>query len=255
MGKIYVVIVTAILAALLLHGCGSEIKSNIDSVEGYEKNETVVPYTLPQFQPVLDRCKLQYSEGAAYYYKKLKTFKAPYFYARDGVLYFTINKTKEMHTMRCELRGKEEWRVSDTNAHLWHAKVRCFVPKKGVDAYNFMQLHGTTETFNYPLIRLLWVRERQGISDHLWAIVIVSEAYNENKKYEWVDLGKRTDDYITADVNVTANIMTLKINGKVIKQYDVSNWQNVLNYYKAGAYIHRPDDHGTAMVAFKELMF
>ncbi len=258
MGKFYVAVLIVTLCSLLcLTGCGGQTEDDggYEPVSSYEENQTVVPYTIPRFQPVLDKCKLQYSEGTVIFYKKLKTFKAPYFYAKEDTLFFVVDKLKSMDKLRCELRAQDEWRTSDTTVHRWHGRLRCFKPEKGVDSYNWMQIHGTMETFNYPLVRLLWVRKRQGIADHIWAIVIISDAYVENKQYEWVDLGARPGDYFDADVNVSSNIMNISVNGKLVKSFDVSNWQDVDNYFKSGVYINRPEDYGEAIVAFKELQF
>ena len=57
-----------------------------------------------------------------------------------------------------------------------------------------MQIHGTQKTHDYPLLRLVWVRQRKGIKDLLWAIRIVSQPYGD-KKYEWLDLGKRPSGF------------------------------------------------------------
>ncbi len=249
--------ISVFLSVLFLTGCGGQTgdESGYEPVASYEENQTVVPYTIPRFRSVLDKCKLQYSEGTVIFYKKLKTFKASYFYAKDDALFFVVDKLKSMDKLRCELRPQDEWQTSDTTVHHWHGRLRCYMPEQGVNSYNWMQIHGTMQTFNYPLVRLLWVRKRQGISDHLWAIVIVSDAYVEPKKYEWVDLGARPGDYFDADVNVSSDIMNISVNGKLVKSFDVSNWRGVDNYFKAGVYINRPEDYGKATVSFKALQF
>jgi hypothetical protein len=202
---------------------------------------------------VLKRCKLQYPNGTAVTYGKFEGFKAPYFYAHDDQVWFSVEKTAQMHKIRSELRENGAWFTSDKDGHFWHARLRCLKPKKGVDSYTWMQIHGTNDTYDFPILRLMWVRNYAGKYDHIWAIIIISDPFMEPKQYEWVDLGKRPGDFFEADVNIIDNTMDIEINGKLLKHRDVGYWQEVGNYFKAGVYVNRAEDHGRAAVVFQKL--
>ncbi len=247
---------------LLFSGCGVTDFYTIDGpddiydrIPAFDPRSDYAPYDLARFRPVLDRCKLQYPTGTAVPYGKLRDVRRPYFFARDDAVWFVVHKSREMEKIRSELREKGDWHTDDVPGHSWHANLRCFKPKKGVDSYTWMQVHGTDDTFDYPILRLMWVRNYEGRYDHLWAIVIVSDAYVEEKVYEWVDLGKRPGGYFDVDVSFLDNRMEVSVAGKTIISRDVSYWERVANYFKAGVYVNRHDDAGSAAVAFQKLQF
>ncbi|RUM68781.1 MAG: hypothetical protein DSZ05_00550 [Sulfurospirillum sp.] len=251
------------LTLIWLTGCGqsgssdTENKDKIyDKVSEYNNTVTTPPYDYQKFRTVLNRSRLQYPDITVVVPSgHFDGYQAPWFYSLNGDLFFSAEKPANLPTIRSELREESIWKTSDTTRHIWSAKLKCFKPQKGINAYTWMQILGTNDSFNYPLIRLMWVRNYHGIYDHLWAIVITSDAYDPNITYDWVDLGERTGDYVSAKVEIADNTMRIFLNDTVIRQYDVTYWQSVDNYFKAGIYINRPKDHGKATVAFHELSF
>ena len=230
-----------------------------DKTPIYDANTALYPADVDKFKEVLKNSKYQYPhDNTEVDYNQFDGYKTEDFYVdKNEDFYFVLNKEHNSTKERNELReGPEprEWYTSDSDGNFWVATVKCFKPKLDLQSYTWMQIHGTNTTFNYPLLRLLWVRNRAGIYDHNWAIVIISNP-DEPKIYEWIDLGKRSDDFFDAAVYVQNNLMELKINNKVIKTYNVSYWETVENYYKAGIYINLFSDGGEGVVAFRELQF
>jgi len=255
--------ILSFLLIFFVYGCGqtgeqpvATLNETGDTLPRYNAEKSTPPYDDLQFRSVLRHSKLQYPGSQAIVnYGKFNGYKAPWFYSEKGILYFSIDKTKDISTMRSELRDRTVWKTSSATPRIWSATLKCFKPQKGVNSYTWMQIHGTSDTYNYPLLRLMWVRDYHGISNHLWAIRIVSDAYSGSRKYDWIDLGKNPDGYFDANVRVANNRLTLSVNGTKILRYDVEYWQGVANFFKAGVYINRHDDFGKATVAFKSLMF
>lgn len=112
----------------------------------------------------------------------------------------------------------------------------------------------STPPYNYPILRLLWARLRDGIYDHLWAVIIVSDP-SQDRIYDWIDMGARPKGFFDAEVHIKDNLMTIMINRKVITTRNVTYWEDVSNYYKAGVYINRYGDGGEVSVLFEQLHF
>jgi len=230
-----------------------------DETPVYDESTSLYPADFDKFKGILKNSKYQYPHDTlTVSYDQYDGYKTENFYVdKNENLYFILTKEHDTPKRRNELReGPEsrEWHTSDADGNFWVSNIRCFKPKPGLQSYTWMQIHGTSNTFNYPLLRLLWVRNRGGIYDHNWAIVIISNP-DEPKIYEWIDLGKRPDTFFDAAVYVQNNLMEIKINNKVIKTYNVSYWETVENYYKAGIYINLFKDGGEGVVAFRELQF
>ena len=237
-----------------------------DTIPLYDKNNSFAPYEFDKFKAVLDQTKLQiYTDqggtpdsnnttvkSGEFEGKKFKEFYAD----KQGNLHFTISKDKDTYKVRSELKEDPvTWSTADTEGHYWVATLKCLKPKPGINSYTWMQIHGTQDTYNYPILRLFWERDRRKtIYDHLWAVIIVSDP-DTPKIYEYVDLGARPNDYFTAEVHIKNNIMDIIINRQVKRSINVTYWQDVQNYYKAGVYINRYGDGGTVSAIFKELHF
>lgn len=267
---IYKILIFSILTLLVL-GCDRRKPPedtftqiiNDDSVYDktpiYNEGTSYCPDDIPKFQDVLDHSKYQYPDNnTTVDYNDFNGYKTKNFYVNeDNDFYFVLSKVKDSTKVRNELREgpqSREWQTSDSNEHSWVTKVRCFKPKVGITSYTWMQIHGTNDTFDYPILRLLWVRSRNGIYDHIWSIVIISNP-GDAKIYEWTDLGKRPNDFFDAAVYVQNNTMKININNNTIRTYDVSYWKDVSNYFKAGVYLNIFQDGGDAVVAYRELQF
>lgn len=236
-----------------------------DSIPVYDANNSYAPYDYDKFKPVLDKSRLQIYKDKPHTPDTNDTTiepgdfdgkKFPQFYAdAEENLHFTITKKINTYKVRSELKEQlDTWSTADTEGHYWVATLKCLKPKPGVNSYTWMQIHGTNDTYNYPILRLFWERNRQGKYDHLWAVVIISDPNTPNT-YEYTDLGVRPSDYFTAEVHIRNNIMDIIINRTPIRSINVTYWKDVQNYFKAGVYINRYGDGGTVSVIFQELHF
>jgi len=256
------------IVVLFLGGCGNDTHPPqnqdeiYDPIPVYHREEAIAPDSYDKFQDLLEGSKLQYPDGGTVVNAgEFAGYKSNFFYCDTrSYLHFTIDKTASMLKIRSELREINEWQTSDIPAHVWQARVKTPKPKKGVDTYTWMQIHGTNDTYDFPLLRLAWVRDHEGKHDHLWAIVIINtpRKAEENREisntYSWVDLGKRNSDFFTLTVHIGENKMVISLNDKVIVDKDVTYWQEVLNYFKGGVYMNRHDDVGMATVLFDQMM-
>jgi len=270
----------------LLLGCDrrtQNIDPNLDLIYDkipiYTELNTSCPYTFKKFQAVLNQSNYQYSHvETIVHHGEFKNYKSPMLYATEnGDMYFTVSKNIDEVKSRSELRqvyknpiSKEYntsngWKTSDKNGNFWISDVRCFKPKL-LQSYTWMQVHGLAggniilksgellKSYDYPFLRLTWKRYKDGVYDHIWAVVITSYPRNP-KVYEWIDLGPRPDDFFNAEVHVQENILKIIINHIVIYTRDMTYWEEEPNYFKAGVYINRYKDGGTAIVAFRNLRF
>ena len=250
-----------------------------DKVPLYDENKALIPYSFDKFKDILNQANYQYPHAetiarAAEY----DAFKTSTFYAnQDGDFYFTVSKEFNEPKVRSELRqvyiepisgdfnSSNGWKTSNSNGNYWISDVKCFKPN-ALQSYTWMQVHGIdggnvvlkdgtiVKSYNYPFIRLTWNRYQYGIYDHLWAVIIIS--YPRSPKiYEWVDLGSRPDDFINAEVHIQSNILTIIINHVSVYTRDMTYWEDEPNYFKAGVYINRYEDGGTAVVAYRNIRF
>ncbi len=250
-----------------------------DKAPIYDDNNSLPPYSSAKFKSVLNQANYQFPHSvtvarlAAY-----GDFKTNAFYLDDkGDLYFSLQKDYQQVKERSEIRqvcinpktGKYDtdsgWKTSDKNGNFWISEIRCFKPYE-TQSYTWMQVHGidgaditlndgtTVKSFNYPIIRLTWERYRDGVYDHNWAIIITSYPRTP-KTYEWIDLGPRPDNFFKAEVHFQNNILKVIIDEVVMASYDVTYWEEELNYFKAGIYINRFDDGGRAVIAYRKLRF
>jgi hypothetical protein len=254
----------ALSITILFAGCNlrkppTELDPDLvyDTIPLYDANKSSAPYDFPKFQAVLDGSKLQigYDETVVDY-GDFDGKKFPQFYAdSDENLHFVISKEAEKQKVRSELHeGPNSWSTADTEGHFWVATLKCLKPKPGITSYTWMQIHGTNDTYNYPLLRLFWVRQRESIYDHIWAIIMVSDPDSE-KIYEYRDLGERPKDFFTAEVHIKNNIMDILINRQLKTTVNVGYWEDVQNYFKAGVYIDRTLDGGAVSAIFSDLHF
>ncbi|MEA1920867.1 MAG: polysaccharide lyase family 7 protein [Campylobacterota bacterium] len=259
-------LVTGLIAIFFFNGCDfhqppEEIDLDLvyDDIPMYDESNSSIPYEHEKFSDVIERSKLQlYTDGTTVDYGSLNNFKSPEFYVdNEENLHFVISKELDTLKVRSELReGPEviEWSSADSQGHFWVATLKCLKPDIGVDSFTWMQIHGTHETYNYPVLRLFWERSRAGKYDHLWAITIVSDPHTNNI-YEYTDLGPRPADFFSAEVHIQNNIMDILINRKLIKTYNLTYWEEVKNYFKAGVYINRFGDGGEVSAIFQSLDF
>jgi hypothetical protein len=255
---------------LWLGGCGNDKHPPVDRddvydpIPVYNEAEATPPYVYEKFQHMLRDAKLQYPQSETVVQAdEFEGYQSAFFYCdKSEQLHFTVNKQQALPKMRSELRMLEEWQTSETPGHHWQATLKTPKPEKGITSYTWMQIHGTNDTYDFPLLRLAWVRDREGKYDHLWAIIITnaphpSEAESQPEEavntYNWVDLGERPQELFDLDVTIEANRMSISLNDHLMVWKDVSYWQDVLNYFKGGVYVNRHDDAGGATVIFDRI--
>ncbi|MGJ8654623.1 MAG: polysaccharide lyase family 7 protein [Opitutaceae bacterium] len=207
------------------------------------------PYDLPVFQAVLDDSKLQAPEsGTLAKQGKLPGFSHDCFYLNDaGQMVFVTDHS----SIRSELRQMEEWVTGSSTPKEMEGRVQLDAPTANMsDNYTFMQIHDSLKVPNAPLIRLEWRRDYRGEYDHIWATIRTEIT---PKKYLKVDLGPRPDRAFNAKISVVNNQLSVSIDNQTpIKAHDVSHWDGLSSYFKAGAYSR---DSGTVRVAFEALTY
>ncbi len=213
--------------------------------------EYIPPYDVARFRPVLDASKLQApTSSTACPQGEFDGFADWFFYLYVGNdTYMTFKMSGD--SCRSELRQMEEWKTSTTSWRKMIGDVRVFYPTDdSLNQFTWMQIHDSSVEVNLPLIRLVWLRSRGDILDHLWAYVRKSVT---EPIYDVVDLGPRPDGFFHAEVKVLNNKLRVLIDYVAkIENMDVSYWQDLNNYFKAGVYLQ---DDGTAKVQFKNLNY
>lgn len=261
--------IVSMVLFLILAGCGNDTHPPQDQDEIYDptpvyhSEEATAPYDYDKFRAILESSKLQYPEGKAVRNAgEFAGYQSEFFYCDTlSHLHFTVEKTKSMLKIRSELREIDEWKTSEPRIHSWRAELKTLKPEKGVDTYTWMQVHGSNDTYDFPLLRLAWVRNHEGKYDHLWAIIIINAPQEvdtgENSEpandYSWVDLGERRSDFFTVSVDMGNDTMVISLDDKVLVYKDISYWGDVLNYFKGGVYMNRHEDVGTATAIFNRM--
>ncbi|MEM7627156.1 MAG: polysaccharide lyase family 7 protein [Planctomycetota bacterium] len=221
-----------------------------------------VPYDLEKFRAVLDDSKLQAPTSSPTMIEKgqFEGQSNQYFFLDETGRYMTFTVTGD--SKRSELRQLSgDWHTSTSEPRRLIARVRLLVPEdKELNQFTFMQIHDKKNGdrgLNKPLIRLTWRRSRGGIKDHLWAAVRIPDDSTqpislENLATNHVDLGPRPEDFFDAEIQVHNSRMTVKIHGRVKLDMDVSYWDGLNNYFKAGVYNQDP---GTSRAEFETLRY
>jgi len=151
---------------------------------------------------------------------------------------------------RSELRQIEEWR---TSTQVWRkiiGEVRFERPESPeLSQCTFAQIHDSGKYPNKPLIRLVWMSRRDEVDDALWAVVRNSANANE---YTWTHLSGRPDRFFQFEVKVKENVLKVKIDSQEMLQVNVSYWEDLNNYFKAGVYLQ---SDGTARAEYRSLKY
>ena len=123
-----------------------------------------------------------------------------------------------------------------------------------LNEYTWMQVHDSG-SFNKPLVRLVWKRNREGVLNHLWAVIRHSSTIKECNPQicTWEDLGERSSGTFKAEIRIENNIMKVKIDDFTELETDVSAWQDLSMYFKAGVYLN--NGQGEAKVHFHKLKY
>ncbi len=217
---------------------------------GEGSSHAQVPWDLPGFRAVLTQSLLQYQSSADGQYQvteQFAGFATDYFYLSDADT--LVMETRASGNRRVELRQTREWDIwSEVNMQ---ANLRCHQPKY-IQEYTWMQIFGKDR--GKPLLRLLWRRERAGLSNHLWAFLKTGDGELKT------DLGTNPDGFFQVEVNVASGMVSVTIDGVTMLEEDVSFWESD-NYLKAGLYLSGsandpvPEGRKKARVEFAALTF
>lgn len=168
----------------------------------------------------------------------------------------------EGYKLRNELRVKKNFKSNDSNTfHHLSSELLLVNPQESVKdselnrrEITVLQVHnkGTTDSGDgyipHPLLRVVWLEERQGIRNHYWA-VIKNNALNCKKakgitrnpacsnSYDKVDLGAASATQPSKfDIIVGGEKLVIKMNGETKVDHSLDYWTHMLSYFKAGVY-------------------
>lgn len=221
-----------------------------------------VPYDLEKFRAVLDDSKLQAPASSPTMIERGKFEGASneYFFLDETGQYMTFTVTGD--SKRSELRQLTgDWDTSTATPQRLVARVRVSVPEdEQLEQFTFLQIHDKKDGdhgLNKPLIRITRRGDYRGTKDHLWAAIRTPEDFKKpislkNLATKNIDLGRRPNGFFDAEIHVQNGQMKVLINGKTKVDMDVSYWNGLNNYFKAGVYNQDP---GTSIAEFESLRF
>ncbi|MGI9949124.1 polysaccharide lyase family 7 protein [Vibrio hyugaensis] len=217
------------------------------------------PYDQGKYQPVLDDSKLQAPDSSTLINQgEFEGQHNKYFYVPDsGHSWMTFEVTGD-HA-RSELRQITTWYTSEpSKVNKMIGNTLIMEPQSGsVDEITFMQVHDVKDNgnaINKPLVRLVWLREYQGVENHYWA-VIKADACESCNNYDKIDLGEYRDSAVKFEIRLGNNELSIKRDGVThsdINGYDVTYWGELESHFKAGVY---NQTSGTGVVQFESLNY
>lgn len=227
-----------------------------------QADDAKAPYNLEKFRPVLDDSKLQAPTSSPTKINRGDFAGASneYFFLDETGQYMTFTITGD--SKRSELRQLSgDWDTATSTPQRMVARLRVFVPETpSLEQFTFLQIHDKKNGnvgLNKPLIRLTRRGDYRGTQDHLWAAIRTPADFDQpitldNLATLNIDLGPRPEGFFDAEIRVQYSQMTVIMNGETKVDMDVSYWDGLPNYFKAGVYNQDP---GTSKVEFKSLRF
>ncbi|UYI50080.1 polysaccharide lyase family 7 protein [Vibrio natriegens] len=275
------------LLGISLIGCGGSgssspsTNSEITPPDTDTDTDMVAPYSISKFQNILDNSDLQVSDPRGVEGNKTSDvkngafsgYKSDYFYAESETDYLVFKMSN--YKMRSEVRELENFDISETGvSRTLTAEVR--LPEIDLamasspadhDEVTFLQVHnkGTdtsgTDSIPHPLLRVVWEQERNSITGHYWAVIKnnaldCSQAADSTAcyatSYDRYDLGAADlNNFTRFEIKIAENTLAIKVDDEQKVNVDVSYWQHLLSYFKAGVY--NQFENGEAKVQFKQL--
>lgn len=220
------------------------------------------PYDLKKFRSVLDDSKLQAPKSSPTLINRGNFAEASneYFFLDPTGQYMTFTVVGE--SCRSELRQQTgDWDTASEKPQRMTARVKVFVPQdKQPEQFTFLQIHDKKDGnkgLNKPLLRVTRAGNRRGRRDHLWAHIRTPKNFAKpislsNLSTKVLDLGPRPKGFFDVEVRVQNSQMIVTINGQTKVDMDVSYWDGLANYFKAGVYNQAP---GRSKVEFESLRF
>ena len=201
------------------------------------------PYDASKFRSVLDAAKLQYpnSNTAIRQGDMEDSAVRDRFYLRGSIMTFVSSGDDK----RCEVRLEYEFRPNRGTNRLY-GRVRPKVPtSSSMDQFTFMQMHEYRG--DGPCCRVVWLRERDGKSSHIWAII----RDRPGDRPDYFDLGPRQSRFQDFEMKTNRGNLTVQYGSRSITT-SVSGYNNRNMYWKAGAY---NQDSGTSKTEYSQLRF
>lgn len=220
------------------------------------------PYDVEKFRSVLDESKLQAPTSSPTMINQGKFAGASneYFFLDKTGQYMTF--TVEGDSNRSELRQNTgDWDTATETPQRMIARVRVLVPEdQKLEQFTFLQIHDKKngdEGLNKPLLRLTRRSDYRKTQDHLWAHIRTPENCDKpislaNLATKNFDLGPRPEGFFDVEVRVQNSKIIVTINGRTKFDMDVSYWDGLDNYFKAGVYNQNP---GRSKAEFESLRF
>lgn len=213
------------------------------------------PYDNERYQPALDASKLQ-APGSNTLISQgdFEGQYNQYFYVPGSGHEWMTFEVMGDHA-RSELHQINTWYTSASDViNKMIGNVLVLDPLSGdVDEITFMQVHDNTD-LNLPLVRLVWMREYNGVNNHYWA-VIKMDTCQSCENYDKIDLGEYRDSAVKFEIRIEEDELSIKrddVTHPEINQYSISYWGDLDSYFKAGVY---NQDSGTGVVQFESLNY
>ena len=205
------------------------------------------PYDLPQFQPVLSKCRLQCPDTSPSIVSggNFDGVELPdRFYLNDTRM---VLEMKQETGKRCELRHDPEWSTASTVnvAQTYKATLRV-TPSNQTNGVTIMQVHSKKflEYISGPPLMLGWRRNRNEKPNNLW-VKIRTNLSATSKKIQYFDLDiDPTVDFFELQVTIWQRVLYVWVNGNLRLQYDWGFLDPLpRNYFKTGVYMHYIQDN------------
>jgi len=223
---------------------------------------TTTPYSFTKFHNILDVSKLTYPDGHTLIRKQgdYEWYKSDFFYAtKEWQMVFAIKKHEWKYKERVELRQRINgedgwWNLSKNTIHILKEKVKLqkLSDTNGLE-YTFSQIHSE----GHPLLRMAVDKEKNWITDHIWAIVRITtkNSWKETQRYDLWEVNP--DNFYSFTIKVGNNKLEISRNWKEYVNKNISYWTETKNYFKAWIYLSHANYNSLAYnvkVLFDELI-
>lgn len=166
-------------------------------------------------------------EGSALLSKPNTEF---FYFADDNMHFHGVRDSS--YQMRSEIRYASEWLPS--NSGLMDIDIE--LSDSELTEYTFAQVHRKATTSVQPPLRITFDKNRTSggveYTDHLFAVV-----RRNNGAYERTPLIAKPTGVFNLKVEVTANVLTIKIDDVIVHTESVIDWDGYALYFKFGVYL------------------
>ena len=233
-----------------------------------EPGDPIAPYSITKYQDILSNSDLQQSDpdGSASNKETVvrdgnfSGYLDDYFYAQENTQYLVFKMSN--YSMRNEVRERDNFDINvEDEKRTLLAEVKLpniedamSSSSSSRDEVTFLQIHnkGTssdgTGYIPHPLLRVVYELERDGKYGHYWAVLKTNavdckgegsdpDSAECQNAYDRIDLGEaNTDAFTKFELIVQENNLSIEVNDIVKANLDISYWEHLLSYFKAGVY-------------------